>query len=187
MKSGKKNFRNDREIMRRNRRKNGFLCIACLFATLITFISGYRFESEKTLAEGVNVSNIDNVYGITYANIDTFGYYEYKRKIGNETVIYNEHGAGMDIKFKLPKEAKEGDYFTLNYGEQLMINKMPMYGDNEEVPYASLDSQPNRYNNRHDNIFFVVKTRGDAQNPYGVPLLNVYYTKKDQLSNVNTK
>lgn len=183
MKSGKKNFRNDREIMRRNRRKNGFLCIACLFATLITFISGYRFESEKTLAEGVNVTNIDNVYGITYANIDTFGYYEYSTgQFG-----YNEYGAGMDIKFKLPKEAKEGDYFTLNYGDQLMINKMPMYGDNEEVPYASLDSQPNRYNNRHDNIFFVVKTRGDAQNPYGVPLLNVYYTKKGELTFVVQK
>ncbi|MDD7183218.1 hypothetical protein [Peptostreptococcus porci] len=136
MKSGKKNFRNDKVIMRKNRRKNSFLCIACLFATLITFISGYRFESEKTLAEGVNVTNIDNVYGITYANIDTFGYYEYSTgQFG-----YNEYGAGMDIKFKLPKEAKEGDYFTLNYGEQLMINKMPMYGDNEEVPYASLDS-----------------------------------------------
>ncbi|MCI5997823.1 MAG: discoidin domain-containing protein [Parvimonas sp.] len=172
----------------KNIRKSIFIRIMSLFL-ILSFIfpvvesMKFNFINFKTDAEETVVTNLDNVYGITYANIDTFGYYEYSTgKFG-----YNEYGAGMDIKFKLPKEAKEGDYFTLNYGDQLLLNKMPMYADNEEVPYASLDSQPNRYNNRHDNIFFVVKTRGDALNPYGVPLLNVYYTKKGELTFVVQK
>lgn len=34
-----------------------------------------------------------------------------------------------------------------------------MYADLETVPYDSLNSQPNRYNNKQDNIFFVVKAK----------------------------
>lgn len=172
----------------KNIKKSIFIRIMSLFLILLFIFPivnnmKFNFINFKTDAEETVITNLDNVYGITYANIDTFAYYEYN----TGQYSHNEYGAGMEIKFKLPREAKEGDYFTLNYGEQLLLNKMPMYADNETVPYDSLDSQPNRYNNKQDNIFFVVKTEGDGQNPQGVPLLNVYYTKKGELTFVVQK
>ncbi|MGU8044987.1 SpaA isopeptide-forming pilin-related protein [Streptococcus suis] len=120
-------------------------------------------------------------YGITYANIDTFGYYQFQDG-------YSTYGAGMDIRWKLPAEAKEGDYFTLKFGNQILLNRAPMYDDNETVPYDRLDSVEDRYPDTHiGNLFFTVVTRQSATEPTGIPILNVYYTKAGELTFVVQK
>ncbi|HEL1662622.1 TPA: discoidin domain-containing protein, partial [Streptococcus suis] len=134
-----------------------------------------RAAVNTTLAPGVET------YGITYANIDTFGYYQFQDG-------YATYGAGMDVRWKIPAEAKEGDYFTLKFGNQILLNRAPMYGDNETVPYDSLDSEAERYPETHiDNLFFTIVTRGSATEPSGIPILNVYYTKAGELTFVVQK
>ncbi|MDG4526314.1 SpaA isopeptide-forming pilin-related protein [Streptococcus suis] len=134
-----------------------------------------RAAVNTTLAPGVET------YGITYANIDTFGYYQFQDG-------YSTYGAGMDVRWKLPAEAKEGDYFTLRFGNQILLNRAPMYDDNETVPYDSLDSVPDRYSDTHiGNLFFTVVTRQSATEPTGIPVLNVYYTKAGELTFVVQK
>ncbi|HEL1812111.1 TPA: discoidin domain-containing protein, partial [Streptococcus suis] len=134
-----------------------------------------RAAVNTTLAPGVET------YGITYANIDTFAYYQFQDG-------YNTYGAGMDIKWKLPAEAKEGDYFTLKFGNQILLNRAPMYDDNETVPYDRLDSVEDRYTETHiGNLFFQIVTRGSATEPSGIPILNVYYTKAGELTFVVQK
>ncbi|HFI0960553.1 TPA: SpaA isopeptide-forming pilin-related protein [Streptococcus suis] len=134
-----------------------------------------RAAVNTTLASGVET------YGITYANIDTFGYYQFQDG-------YNTYGAGMDVKWKLPAEAKEGDYFTLKFGNQILLNRAPMYDDNETVPYDRLDSVEDRYTETHiGNLFFQIVTRGSATEPSGIPILNVYYTKAGELTFVVQK
>ncbi|MGU7916233.1 SpaA isopeptide-forming pilin-related protein [Streptococcus suis] len=134
-----------------------------------------RAAVNTTLAPGVET------YGITYANIDTFGYYQFQDG-------YSSYGAGMDVRWKLPAEAKEGDYFTLKFGNQILLNRAPMYADNEVVPYGSLDSVPDRYPETHiGNLFFTVVTRQSATEPTGIPILNVYYTKAGELTFVVQK
>ncbi|NQM49925.1 hypothetical protein HO405_10995, partial [Streptococcus suis] len=134
-----------------------------------------RAAVNTTLAPGVET------YGITYANIDTFGYYQFQDG-------YATYGAGMDVRWKIPAEAKEGDYFTLKFGNQILLNRAPMYDDNETVPYDSLDSEAERYPETHiDNLFFTIVTRGSATEPSGIPILNVYYTKAGELTFVVQK
>ncbi|HFI0386108.1 TPA: SpaA isopeptide-forming pilin-related protein [Streptococcus suis] len=134
-----------------------------------------RAAVNTTLASGVET------YGITYANIDTFGYYQFQDG-------YSTYGAGMDIRWKLPAEAKEGDYFTLKFGNQILLNRAPMYDDNETVPYDRLDSVEDRYPDTHiGNLFFTVVTRQSATEPTGIPILNVYYTKAGELTFVVQK
>ncbi len=134
-----------------------------------------RAAVNTTLASGVET------YGITYANIDTFAYYQFQDG-------YNTYGAGMDVKWKLPAEAKEGDYFTLKFGNQILLNRAPMYDDNETVPYDRLDSVEDRYTETHiGNLFFQIVTRGSATEPSGIPILNVYYTKAGELTFVVQK
>ncbi|MGU7989198.1 SpaA isopeptide-forming pilin-related protein [Streptococcus suis] len=134
-----------------------------------------RAAVNTTLSPGVET------YGITYANIDTFGYYQFQDG-------YATYGAGMDVKWKLPAEAKEGDYFTLKFGNQILLNRAPMYDDNETVPYDRLDSVPDRYSDTHiGNLFFTIVTRGSATEPSGIPILNVYYTKAGELTFVVQK
>ncbi|HEM5163454.1 TPA: discoidin domain-containing protein [Streptococcus suis] len=134
-----------------------------------------RAAVNTTLAPGVET------YGITYANIDTFGYYQFQDG-------YATYGAGMDVRWKIPAEAKEGDYFTLKFGNQILLNRAPMYADNETVPYDSLDSEAERYPETHiDNLFFTIVTRGSATEPSGIPILNVYYTKAGELTFVVQK
>ncbi|WP_029942814.1 SpaA isopeptide-forming pilin-related protein, partial [Streptococcus suis] len=134
-----------------------------------------RAAVNTTLAPGVET------YGITYANIDTFGYYQFQDG-------YSTYGAGMDVRWKLPAEAKEGDYFTLKFGNQILLNRAPMYDDNETVPYDRLDSVPDRYSDTHiGNLFFTVVTRQSATEPTGIPILNVYYTKAGELTFVVQK
>ncbi|HFU4110291.1 TPA: SpaA isopeptide-forming pilin-related protein [Streptococcus suis] len=134
-----------------------------------------RAAVNTTLAPGVET------YGITYANIDVFGYYQFQDG-------YNTYGAGMDVKWKLPAEAKEGDYFTLKFGNQILLNRAPMYDDNETVPYDRLDSVEDRYTETHiGNLFFQIVTRGSATEPSGIPILNVYYTKAGELTFVVQK
>ncbi|HFU4517372.1 TPA: SpaA isopeptide-forming pilin-related protein [Streptococcus suis] len=134
-----------------------------------------RAAVNTTLAPGVET------YGITYANIDTFGYYQFQDG-------YSTYGAGMDVRWKLPAEAKEGDYFTLKFGNQILLNRAPMYADNEVVPYGSLDSVPDRHPETHiGNLFFTVVTRQSATEPTGIPILNVYYTKAGELTFVVQK
>ncbi|HFI2660693.1 TPA: SpaA isopeptide-forming pilin-related protein [Streptococcus suis] len=134
-----------------------------------------RAAVNTTLAPGVET------YGITYANIDTFGYYQFQDG-------YSTYGAGMDVRWKLPAEAKEGDYFTLRFGNQILLNRAPMYDDNETVPYDRLDSVPDRYSDTHiGNLFFTVVTRQSATEPTGIPILNVYYTKAGELTFVVQK
>ncbi|HFR3896598.1 TPA: SpaA isopeptide-forming pilin-related protein, partial [Streptococcus suis] len=134
-----------------------------------------RVAVNTTLAPGVET------YGITYANIDTFGYYQFQDG-------YATYGAGMDVRWKIPAEAKEGDYFTLKFGNQILLNRAPMYDDNETVPYDRLDSVPDRYSDTHiGNLFFTIVTRGSATEPSGIPILNVYYTKAGELTFVVQK
>ncbi|MFM0586537.1 SpaA isopeptide-forming pilin-related protein [Streptococcus suis] len=134
-----------------------------------------RAAVNTTLSPGVET------YGITYANIDTFGYYQFQDG-------YSTYGAGMDVRWKLPAEAKEGDYFTLRFGNQILLNRAPMYDDNETVPYDRLDSVPDRYSDTHiGNLFFTVVTRQSATEPTGIPILNVYYTKAGELTFVVQK
>ncbi|HFI0266639.1 TPA: SpaA isopeptide-forming pilin-related protein [Streptococcus suis] len=134
-----------------------------------------RAAVNTTLAPGVET------YGITYANIDVFGYYQFQDG-------YNTYGAGMDVRWKLPAEAKEGDYFTLKFGNQILLNRAPMYDDNETVPYDRLDSVEDRYPDTHiGNLFFTVVTRQSATEPTGIPILNVYYTKAGELTFVVQK
>ncbi|HEM3693931.1 TPA: discoidin domain-containing protein, partial [Streptococcus suis] len=134
-----------------------------------------RAAVNTTLASGVET------YGITYANIDTFGYYQFQDG-------YSTYGAGMDVRWKLPAEAKEGDYFTLKFGNQILLNRAPMYDDNETVPYDRLDSVEDRYPDTHiGNLFFTVVTRQSATEPTGIPILNVYYTKAGELTFVVQK
>uniref|UniRef100_UPI00187690EF SpaA isopeptide-forming pilin-related protein n=1 Tax=Streptococcus suis TaxID=1307 RepID=UPI00187690EF len=134
-----------------------------------------RAAVNTTLSPGVET------YGITYANIDTFGYYQFQDG-------YSTYGAGMDIRWKLPAEAKEGDYFTLKFGNQILLNRAPMYDDNETVPYDRLDSVEDRYPDTHiGNLFFTVVTRQSATEPTGIPILNVYYTKAGELTFVVQK
>ncbi|HFU4517379.1 TPA: SpaA isopeptide-forming pilin-related protein [Streptococcus suis] len=134
-----------------------------------------RAAVNTTLASGVET------YGITYANIDTFGYYQFQDG-------YNTYGAGMDVKWKIPAEAKEGDYFTLNFGNQILLNRAPMYDEGETVPYDRLDSVEDRYTDTHiGNLFFQIVTRGSATEPSGIPILNVYYTKAGELTFVVQK
>ncbi|HEP1836214.1 TPA: discoidin domain-containing protein [Streptococcus suis] len=134
-----------------------------------------RAAVNTTLAPGVET------YGITYANIDTFAYYQFQDG-------YATYGAGMDVKWKLPAEAKEGDYFTLNFGNQILLNRAPMYDEGEEVPYGSLDSVGDRYPETHiGNLFFQIVTRQSATEPTGIPILNVYYTKAGELTFVVQK
>ncbi|QZT18440.1 discoidin domain-containing protein [Streptococcus suis] len=134
-----------------------------------------RAAVNTTLAPGVET------YGITYANIDTFAYYQFQDG-------YATYGAGMDVKWKLPAEAKEGDYFTLNFGNQILLNRAPMYDEGEEVPYGSLDSVGDRYPETHiGNLFFQIVTRQSSTEPTGIPILNVYYTKAGELTFVVQK
>ncbi|MGU7819246.1 SpaA isopeptide-forming pilin-related protein, partial [Streptococcus suis] len=134
-----------------------------------------RAAVNTTLAPGVET------YGITYANIDTFAYYQFQDG-------YNTYGAGMDVKWKIPAEAKEGDYFTLNFGNQILLNRAPMYDEGETVPYDRLDSVEDRYTETHiGNLFFQIVTRGSATEPSGIPILNVYYTKAGELTFVVQK
>ncbi|HEL1625564.1 TPA: discoidin domain-containing protein [Streptococcus suis] len=134
-----------------------------------------RAAVNTTLAPGVET------YGITYANIDVFGYYQFQDG-------YSTYGAGMDVRWKLPAEAKEGDYFTLNFGNQILLNRAPMYDEGEEVPYGSLDSVGNRYPETHiGNLFFQIVTRQSSTEPTGIPILNVYYTKAGELTFVVQK
>ncbi|MGU7930619.1 SpaA isopeptide-forming pilin-related protein [Streptococcus suis] len=134
-----------------------------------------RAAVNTTLSPGVET------YGITYANIDTFGYYQFQDG-------YSTYGAGMDVKWKIPAEAKEGDYFTLKFGNQILLNRAPMYDDNETVPYDRLDSVEDRYPDTHiGNLFFTVVTRQSATEPTGIPILNVYYTKAGELTFVVQK
>ncbi|HFI0365657.1 TPA: SpaA isopeptide-forming pilin-related protein, partial [Streptococcus suis] len=134
-----------------------------------------RAAVNTTLAPGVET------YGITYANIDTFGYYQFQDGFAT-------YGAGMDVKWKIPAEAKEGDYFTLKFGNQILLNRAPMYDDNETVPYDRLDSVGDRYPDTHiGNLFFTIVTRGSATEPSGIPIINVYYTKAGELTFVVQK
>ncbi|MEG3344267.1 SpaA isopeptide-forming pilin-related protein [Streptococcus suis] len=139
-----------------------------------------RSVSERA-AVNTTLSPSVETYGITYANIDTFGYYQFQDG-------YSTYGAGMDIRWKLPAEAKEGDYFTLKFGNQILLNRAPMYDDNETVPYDRLDSVEDRYPDTHiGNLFFTVVTRQSATEPTGIPILNVYYTKAGELTFVVQK
>ncbi|WP_061843580.1 SpaA isopeptide-forming pilin-related protein, partial [Streptococcus suis] len=139
-----------------------------------------RSVSERA-AVNTTLSPSVETYGITYANIDTFGYYQFQDG-------YSTYGAGMDIRWKLPAEAKEGDYFTLKFGNQILLNRAPMYDDNETVPYDRLDSVEDRYPDTDiGNLFFTVVTRQSATEPTGIPILNVYYTKAGELTFVVQK
>ncbi|HEM5140421.1 TPA: discoidin domain-containing protein, partial [Streptococcus suis] len=143
-------------------------------------VRGTRSVSERA-AVNTTLSPSVETYGITYANIDTFGYYQFQDG-------YSTYGAGMDIRWKLPAEAKEGDYFTLKFGNQILLNRAPMYDDNETVPYDRLDSVEDRYPDTHiGNLFFTVVTRQSATEPTGIPILNVYYTKAGELTFVVQK
>ncbi|WP_161496149.1 hypothetical protein, partial [Streptococcus suis] len=106
-----------------------------------------RSVSERAAVNATLASGVET-YGITYANIDTFAYYQFQDG-------YNTYGAGMDVKWKIPAEAKEGDYFTLNFGNQILLNRAPMYDEGETVPYDRLDSVEDRYTETHiGNLFF---------------------------------
>lgn len=140
-----------------------------------------RSIEERATVPSVTLGSGVETYGITYANIDTFGYYQFQDG-------YNTYGAGMDVKWKLPAEAKEGDYFTLNFGNQILLNRAPMYSDSETVPYDRLDSVENRYTDEGiENLFFQIVTRGNNTEPSGIPILNVYYTKAGELTFVVQK
>ncbi|HEM6508853.1 TPA: discoidin domain-containing protein [Streptococcus suis] len=135
-----------------------------------------RSRSVSERATGNALATGTETYGITYANIDTFAYYQFQDG-------YATYGAGMDVKWKLPAEAKEGDYFTLNFGNQILLNRAPMYDEGEEVPYGSLDSVGDRYPETHiGNLFFQIVTQGSTTEPSGIPILNVYYTKAGELT-----
>ncbi|MFI3092948.1 SpaA isopeptide-forming pilin-related protein, partial [Streptococcus suis] len=139
-----------------------------------------RSVSERAAVNATLASGVET-YGITYANIDTFAYYQFQDG-------YNTYGAGMDVKWKIPAEAKEGDYFTLNFGNQILLNRAPMYDEGETVPYDRLDSVEDRYTETHiGNLFFQIVTRGSATEPSGIPILNVYYTKAGELTFVVQK
>ncbi|MBY4975657.1 SpaA isopeptide-forming pilin-related protein, partial [Streptococcus suis] len=139
-----------------------------------------RSVSERAAVNATLASGVET-YGITYANIDTFAYYQFQDG-------YNTYGAGMDVKWKIPAEAKEGDYFTLNFGNQILLNRAPMYDEGETVPYDRLDSVEDRYTETHTgNLFFQIVTRGSATEPSGIPILNVYYTKAGELTFVVQK
>lgn len=152
-------------------------CLLCIQQIVILFIGNapIQVQSATVLPAGMEV------FGITYANIDTFGYYQYQDG-------YSTYGAGLDVKWKLPAEAKAGDYFTLRIGNEILLNRAPMYSNNETVPYSQLDKVGDRYPEVHvKNLFFQIVTMGSATEPAGIPILNVYYTKEQELTFVVQK
>lgn len=108
-------------------------------------------------------------YGITRLSLDFFSFYERKgraettqgfgKKIEGFTTAW--YGSSMDFDWRLPAEAREGDYFTLKVEDNsIFFNRAPMYADHEVVPYATLDQVENRYHGHQDNKFGVITTVG---------------------------
>lgn len=114
-------------------------------------------------------------YGVVRAKLDTFAYYEIPNVTSNNGE-YHWYGAGLDIFWQLPKEAKEGDYFTLKLPPEVELDQAPIYGDDEQVDYRKLDEIAGEAKR-----FFQIKTGATAVGGAGIPILNVYYTKHGEL------
>lgn len=120
-------------------------------------------------------------YGVVRANIDTFAYYEIKN-VTSGVGEYHWYGAGLDVYWQLPAEAKEGDYFTLKLPPEIELDQAPIFGSNDVIDYRNLDK-----NISNDKLFFQITTTPRTDGGAGIPILNVYYTKQGELAFVAQK
>lgn len=163
-----------------------FLVFILVLNTITSAFLSFNF---KTLAQG-DRDAVEH-YGITDVRLDEFRYYEIENTT-TDNGDYHNYGAGLHVDWNLPAEAKKGDYFTLKLPPEINIDKSPLYKTNETVPYDKLDDESVvgdkyskervRYKLKDEglgkrNVFFVINDKKT-----GKPLLNVYNTKKGELT-----